>query len=217
MIIAIDGPAGSGKSTIAKLVAKKLNFLYIDTGAMYRAVTLKGIMNNIDFCNKDEVIKLAENSKIELENINGSLKVFLDNTDVSLRIRYPDITKYVSDVAKIEGVRKILSKLQREIASGKDVILDGRDIGTVIFPNAEKKFFLDADFKERANRRFLELKDSNTITVNDVENDLKNRDAIDSTREVAPLKKADDAIYIDTTNMTIHEVVDKVLEYIGAG
>lgn len=214
MIIAIDGPAGSGKSTIAKLIAQKLNFLYLDTGAMYRAITLKIILEGINIEDEEKIIQAAQNSKIQLDNVNGVLKVSLDGQDVSDRIRKPDITKYVSDVAKIAGVRKVLSALQREVASGKDAVLDGRDIGTVIFPNAEKKFFLDADFSERAKRRFVELKDSNKISVRDVEVDLHNRDTIDSTRKVAPLKKADDAIYIDTTKMTIEQVTEEVLRWI---
>jgi cytidylate kinase len=216
MIIAIDGPAGAGKSTIAKIVASNLGFLYIDTGAMYRALTLKVIEQNIDFRNKTSVIGLANNTNIDLKsNSEGILKVILDGKDVSGLIREPRITKLVSDIAKIKEVRRAMLGLQRNLGRSGSSVLDGRDIGTVVFPDADKKFYLDARLEERARRRHKELEDSGlAISPEDVAKDIKNRDTIDSTREVAPLKKADDAIYIDTTDMTIEEVVKKVLSYI---
>lgn len=217
MIIAIDGPAGAGKSTVAKLVAKKLGFLYIDTGAMYRALTLKVLETKTDIKDTQAIAALARRSKIELEETkDNSLRVYLDKKDVSQLIRQPRIAKLVSHVAKIKAVRQIMVKLQRKLGATHESVLDGRDIGTVVFPKAEKKFFIDADFKERVNRRLkdmkkLEVKSANFKTV---AADLSNRDTIDSTRKVAPLKKAKDAIYIDTTNLSIEQVVKKLLKEI---
>jgi len=217
MIIAVDGPAGAGKSTVAKILAQRLGFLYIDTGAMYRAVTLKAMENNLDINDAKALAKLAEDSSINLErNQDGSLRIFLDGRDVSLLIREPRITRFVSDVSKIKNVRTVLVRLQKEMGSHNDCVLEGRDIGTVVFPDAEKKFYIDANFQERVKRRFQDLKNLSLkgITPEEVALDLKNRDKIDSTREFAPLKKAEDAIYIDTTDMTIEEVVGKMLSYI---
>lgn len=214
MIIAIDGPAGAGKSTVAKILAKKLGFLYIDTGAMYRALTLKVLDEKIDIKATPRIIDIACQTNIDLiNNPDGSLKVLLDGRDVTCQIREPLVTRFVSDIAKIKGVREVMLKLQRRFAK-QNCVLDGRDIGTVVFPDADKKFYIDADFKERVRRRHKELKDlGQNVTLGDIESDLHNRDTIDSTREFAPLKKADDAVYIDTTDMTIDEVVSKVLSY----
>jgi cytidylate kinase len=216
VIIAIDGPAGAGKSTVAKLVAKRLKYLYLDTGAMYRALTLKVLNNGVDISNTRKIAALASESAIDVINSpDGSLIVTLDGIDVSFAIRKPHITKSVSDIAKIKDVREIMLKLQREIGKRGNIVLDGRDIGTVVFPEAEKKFYLDADLKERVNRRHKELNGlGQDITTDDVHLDLTNRDKIDTNREFAPLKKADDAIYIDTTFLTIEEVVNKLLSYI---
>ncbi len=216
MIIAIDGPAGAGKSTVAKSIAQKLSFLYIDTGAMYRALTLKSLETKINMKDNEAVIELAKNSRIDLLNEGtGALKVFLDGRDVSKEIREPVITKFVSDIAKIKGVREVMLGLQRKLGLQRDSVLDGRDIGTVVFPDAENKFYIDASFKERVQRRFKELIGlGQNVTSNDVEADLHNRDTIDSTRKFAPLKKADDAIYVDTTDMTIEQVVGTDLFFI---
>jgi len=216
MIIAIDGPAGAGKSTIAKLIAQKLGFLYIDTGAMYRALTLKALNEFIDIKDAESIIKLANNSTIDLtNNSDGSLKVMLDGIDVTREIRQPLITKHVSDLAKIKEVRQVMLKLQRALGERANSVLDGRDIGTVVFPDAQKKFYVDAHFSERVNRRHKELNESGeNITWDSVESDLLNRDTIDSTREFAPLKKADDAIFVDTTDLNIQQVVEKVMSYI---
>ncbi len=216
MIIAIDGPAGAGKSTVAKIIAKKLGFLYIDTGALYRALTLKVLETKIDIKDISRIIETAKNTRINLENNpDGSLKIFLDGQDVTRQIRQTLITKFVSDIAKIKGVRDVMLDLQRELGRDNNAVLDGRDIGTVVFPSADKKFYIDAQIPERVTRRYKELQGSGeNVTLPDVDSDLRNRDTLDSTREVAPLKKADDAIYVDTTNMSIEEVVETVLKNI---
>jgi cytidylate kinase len=219
MIIAIDGPAGSGKSTISKLIAQKLGFLYIDTGAMYRALTLKAIEQKLESGEPLQLIEIARNSIIDLRNNpDGSLKVLLDGRDVTADIRKPAITKYVSDIAKIKGVREVMLGLQRKLGKSKDSVLDGRDIGTVVFPDADIKFYLDAQFSVRVKRRYKELKElGQEVTPEATEADLHNRDTKDCTREFAPLKRADDAIYLDTTDMTIQQVVDKISSYIQQG
>ena len=216
MIIAIDGPAGAGKSTVAKLIAKELGFLYIDTGAMYRALTLKVLENKIALDDIARIIELAKNTRVELRNNQfGPQEVLVDGKDVTLKIRQPRITQFVSDIAKIKGVREVMLALQRNTAKQGNVVLDGRDIGTVVFPNADKKFYIDAEFNERVRRRYKELTDlGQNVTLKDIESDLRNRDTIDSTRQFAPLKKAEDATYIDTTNMTVEQVVNELLNYI---
>ena len=212
MIIAIDGPAGAGKSTVAKILAKRLRFLYIDTGAMYRALTLKVLENDVPVNDALRIKQLALGMSIDLRNnSDGSLTVILDGKDVTLAIRQSRITQFVSDVAKIKEVRQVLVKLQRDMGQKGNCVLDGRDIGTVVFPQAEKKFFIDASKEERVNRRFRELKGlGQSVSENDVAGDLANRDKLDSTREASPLRKAIDAIYIDTTDLTIEQVADKM-------
>ncbi len=209
MIIAIDGPAGAGKSTVAKKLAQRMGFLYIDTGAMYRCLALKALDQGVAISDTAKIIALAKGVSIDLiNNPDGSLKVLLDGKDVSEAIRKPRVTEVVSDVAKMKEVRQIMVELQRRMGVSKDSVMDGRDIGTVVFPNAQKKFYIDARFEERANRRYKEHKGlGNQASLEDVKNDLHNRDTIDSTREFSPLKKADDAIYVDTTDMSIEEVV----------
>lgn len=216
MIIAIDGPAGAGKSTVARLCAKELGFVYLDTGAIYRALTLKALDRNIDFQDEAALIRMSEDAPIAISNNqDGSVKILLDAEDVSQRIREPGVTQYVSVLARIKGVRDQMLSLQRSIGSQNDSVVDGRDIGTVVFPKADKKFYLDAEFAERVNRRFKELNQAgSSITLEEVESDLNNRDHIDSTRSYAPLKKADDAVYIDTTKMSIEEVVNAILKIV---
>lgn len=205
LIVAIDGPAGSGKSTIAKLVAKKFNFTYIDTGAMYRMITLYLLENKISFDNLDKIQKILNEINLDMKED----KFFLNNTDVSLKIREEIINENVSNVASIKAVRENLVNLQRKIASDKNVILDGRDIGTVVFPNAQVKIFLVASAEERARRRYNEFMEKNVeITYDEVLKSLKERDHLDSTRKESPLVKASDALELDTTNLKIDEVVN---------
>ena len=216
MIIAVDGPSGAGKSTVARILAKRLGFLYVDTGAMYRALTLKALENKIPVSDEKRINDLASGVRIDLRNnSDGSLSVILDGRDVSPDIRQARITRFVSDVAKIKEVREIMVKMQRELGQKKDCVLDGRDIGTVVFPDAQKKFFIDATLQVRVQRRFKELRGlGQDITLNDVEMDLSNRDKIDSTRQVSPLRQAQDAIYIDTSGLSIEQVVGKMFEFI---
>ena len=205
LIVAIDGPAGSGKSTIAKLVAKKFNFTYIDTGAMYRMITLYLLENKISFDNLDKIQKILNEINLDMKED----KFFLNNTDVSLKIREEIINENVSNVASIKAVRENLVNLQRKIASDKNVILDGRDIGTVVFPNAQVKIFLVASAEERARRRYNEFMEKKVeITYDEVLKSLKERDHLDSTRKESPLVKASDALELDTTNLKIDEVVN---------
>ncbi|QAT16933.1 cytidylate kinase [Candidatus Velamenicoccus archaeovorus] len=213
-IVAIDGPAGSGKSTVARAVARKLGLFYIDTGAMYRALALKARQEAVDPNDAPAVIALARHTRIDLsyDPREGTLRVDLDGRDVSQDIRRPEITEHVSVIAKIKEVREIMVGLQRSLAEGRRAILEGRDIGTVVFPDAYKKFFLDAACEERVRRRYLEMKEKNIpVEQQGVQNDIETRDRIDSTRACAPLRRTPDAVYIDTTRMTIDEVVAAVI------
>ena len=207
MIIAIDGPAGSGKSTIAKLIAEDLGLVYLDTGAMYRLVTLKALNEGIlgDF---EKIKKMLNNLNIDIKE-NG---FYLDNVDVSDEIRKPIVSENVSDIAAIREVREKMVDLQRKFSESKNVILDGRDIGTVVFPNANVKIFLVADAKERANRRYKELvKKGENVKIEEIYENILKRDEIDSTRKESPLKKAEDAIEVDTTSKNIEEVKNEIL------
>lgn len=215
MIITIDGPAGAGKSTVAKLVAQRLNFTYLDTGAMYRAITVAALDKGIDLTDEAALISGAEQAEIEIiSQKDGSLKVILNGSDVTRKIREVEVTKNVSFIAKVPRLRAIMVERQREFSKNHNIVVEGRDIGTVVFPYAEKKFYLGADFKERSKRRIKELVESNVpINESEIEQDLEQRDNLDLTRSVAPLKKAEDAIYIDTTFLTIEQVVNKVLSF----
>lgn len=218
LIIAIDGPGGSGKSTVARLVADSLGYLYIDTGAMYRALTLKAVKVNADLRDEGFLETLAKETRIELIKQDGSLKIYLDGEDVTDQIRLPDITNAVKYIAGAAGVRRHMAVLQRRIGQARGVILEGRDIGTVVFPDADRKFYLDASFDTRASRRYNEFRESGfNVTEQEVKEDLRKRDDSDLNRAIGPLKKADDAIFVDTTNLTIEGVVGKIVEFIKAG
>ncbi len=212
MIIAIDGPVGSGKSTIAKLVAEKLGFTYIDTGAMYRAVALKIIKTKIPL-KVSEIVQMMENTKIDLVQTEEGLKVLLDGEDVSEEIRTEEVAKLASQIARYGEIRKRLVQLQRELGErAKNVVIEGRDTGTVIFPNAELKIFLTASPEERARRRYEQLKEKGfNIPFEHLLEKVKERDKMDTERKESPLKPAEDSIIIDTTNKTIDEVVEEII------
>lgn len=211
-IIAIDGPAGSGKSTTAKLVAQKLGFLYLDTGAMYRAITLKALEYEVDVNDEEELKKLTENSSIAFENKDGVNGILLDGKDVSEEIRSPQVTRNVSFVSMHKQVRKILVEMQKKMGEKNDLVAEGRDTTTVVFPQAFK-VYLDADLKERAKRRFLELKEKGiNSTIREQEAELSRRDKLDSEREASPLVRDKEAVFVDTTHLTIEQQVDRVIE-----
>ena len=211
LVIAIDGPAGAGKSTISKLIAKNLGINYIDTGAMYRAITYKCIKEDIDVNDIQRVVDLC--SRTDVDFVDNY--IYLDGQRLNEEIRTLQVSSRVSDVAKIPQVREFLLEKQREIGKRSDVILDGRDVGTHIFPDAKYKFFLNASAQERGRRRYQELIDKGqSVVLEEIIEDIKKRDYIDSTREVAPLVKADDAIEVDTTSMTINQVVTYISDIV---
>ncbi|MDR0426562.1 MAG: (d)CMP kinase [Clostridiales bacterium] len=215
MNIAIDGPAGAGKSTIAKLLAGELNILYLDTGAMYRAAALRVLRAGGDCQNPADAERIAGGADIAVRYEGGAQRVYLDGADVTAAIREPHISKAASDVSAHPAVRYKMVELQREIAKNTDMILDGRDIGTFVLPHAAYKFFLTADADERARRRYDEQKAKGMrVDLNLVKAEILARDANDSGRALAPLKKAADAVEIDTTALSIAEVVQKLLSYI---
>jgi CMP/dCMP kinase len=214
--IAIDGPAGAGKSTIAKYISKTLGIVYLDTGAMYRAVALKAIKCGINTKDADRLAELVKDIDIKIFYSGDEQHILLDGEDVSSEIRTPEVSIGSSNVAVIPAVRIKLVDLQRKIALFDDVVMDGRDIGTFVLPEARYKFFLTASIDERAKRRYNEqlAKGIKEIALEDVKKDIEYRDKNDSTRDFAPLSKAHDAIEIDTTNMTIIEVAEKILSHI---
>ncbi len=209
--VAIDGPAGAGKSTIAKKIAKELNFIYVDTGALYRAIAFFSLKNSANTKIEDEISLLLPKINLEIKFINNEQRVFLNDEDVSDLIRTPEISMSASNVSAHPSVRKFLLDLQKKIASENNIIMDGRDIGTVILPNADLKIFLTADAKERAKRRYDELTaKSMQVDFEIILKEIIERDENDSNRAVAPLKCANDAIKIDSTKMSILEVVDTI-------
>ncbi|MHB9012713.1 MAG: (d)CMP kinase [Ignavibacteriaceae bacterium] len=212
-IIAIDGPASSGKSTSAMLVAQKLGYLYIDTGAMYRAITLLAIENKV-LNNSDEVIALANASKIDLVYTAGTTKVFLNERDVTEDIRSKEVNKFVSPISKISEVREALVKKQRILAQNNSgIVMEGRDIGSVVFPDADVKIFLTASIEQRTVRRVKEYDSKGIkVSIEEIKSNLESRDKIDSSRENSPLIKAPDAFEVDTSKVTIEQQVEIILE-----
>lgn len=215
MIIAIDGPAASGKSTTARLVAKKLNITYLDTGAMYRALTFQLLKSNVDFDNLDKVSTILGNLTIDMYDHKGTNIIKLNNEDITEEIRSSNVTKNVSEVSALLIVRKSMVVMQREIGYKSDCVVEGRDIGTIVFPNADFKFFMTADIKMRANRRLNEMNQSATVkTFDEIVLALEIRDDKDTNRENSPLRKAVDAVEIDTSELTIDEQVNKIINHI---
>ena len=220
MIIAIDGPAGSGKSTVAKIVAKKLNFRYIDTGSMYRSIAWKSLQKNTALEDKEAVADIALKTKIELVYSEGGQLVFVDDKNITDQLKMEVVSRGAAIVAAQPIIREIMTAKQRQLGGAGKVVMDGRDIGTVVFPQADKKFFLDADPKERGRRRFIELKEKNQVSDTDLSiiiEQVIQRDNEDRNRKIAPLKKAKDAILIDTTKLSIDQVVKKIITTINPG
>jgi cytidylate kinase len=210
--IAIDGPAAAGKSTIAKIVAEQLGYIYIDTGAMYRAITLKALNEGINMASNQEAGALLMETDIDLQPSDNGQLVFLDKKNVTEDIRSQHVTKAVSEMAAHELVRLRMVELQQHLAEGRGVVMDGRDIGTHVLPNAALKVFMSASVEERARRRFEENKKRNIETpLEELQDEIAKRDKMDSEREVAPLRKADDAIFIDTTPLTIQQAAEEIL------
>jgi CMP/dCMP kinase len=213
MIIAIDGPAGSGKSSTAKLVAARLGILHLDTGAMYRAITLKCLRSGLDWHDEAKIADMLKTTDITFPGTPPSVKIRMDGEDVSVAIRSDDVTKNVSDFCTVPAVRRVLVDLQRKIGKNSDTVCEGRDIATVVFPKAELKFFMVASVEERAKRRQKDFeKIGVTKSIAELVADIETRDHKDSTREISPLVKADDAIEIDTTSMTLDEQVQFIVD-----
>ena len=211
--VAIDGPAGAGKSTVARAAAQKLGYIYVDTGALYRAVGVYCLRKNIVTTDAEGVGTILSDITVELKFIDGVQHVFLNGDDVSTEIRLPEASMAASNVSAIPSVRAFLFDLQRDIAAKNNCIMDGRDIGTVVLPNAQVKIFLTADDTERAMRRYKELQEKgSTVTYQEVLDDLRIRDYNDSHREIAPLKPADDSVIVNTTDMTLEESINKIVE-----
>lgn len=215
-VVAIDGPAGTGKGTIAKLIAQELGLVNIDTGAMYRCITLEALRQGINSIEeKEKLIKIAKNIKIEMKNTNGNQEIFLNGENVTNKIRSVEVSAFVSPVSSIPEIRELMVNLQRKMTEGKNVIMEGRDITTVVFPHANVKIYLDADVEERARRRYKENKEKGMqVTFEETLEAVKKRDYNDMHKPVGALKIAEDAIVVDTTKMTIEEVKEKVKEII---
>ena len=212
--VAIDGPAGAGKSTIAKAAAKQLNYIYVDTGALYRTIAYNAVMNNV-IDDTNGIIAMLDNTKVELKYIDGVQAVFLNGEDVSAYIRTPEISMGASKVSAIPEVRAFLLSLQQEIAKENDVIMDGRDIATVVLPNADVKIFLFASPECRAQRRYKELVEKGeNVKYEDVLADVNQRDYQDSHREIAPLKPSEDSIMLDTSTLDLNQSIDLVIKTI---
>ena len=214
MVIAIDGPAGSGKSTTAKNVAEKLGFIHINTGAMYRGIALKCIQEDVNIEDTSQLNHLLTHTKLEFAS-EGESTLFMDGVDISAEITSVKVTDFVSQVSAISEVREKLVQYQRKMAEGLNVVLEGRDIGTVVFPNADHKFFLVADIHERAMRRKKEMEaKGEVVSLEELTSEMEERDRKDSTRKHSPLKKAEDAVEIDTTGISIEEQVNRIVEIV---
>jgi len=213
-IITIDGPGGAGKTTVSRILAEKLGYRYIDTGALFRAIALAVKSTEIDPNNSNEMEKLCRSLELKFVWIDNNLRLLCNGEDITDKIRMPAITMLASAVSAKLSVRSYLLDLQRELGKGGGAVFEGRDMGTVVFPEAEIKFFLDAPLKTRALRRYKELIPTNAVTLEDVEKDMQRRDENDSTRELAPLKAADNAIIIDSSKLSIDAVVDRMLSYV---
>ncbi len=214
--IAIDGPAGAGKSSIAKALSKRLGYIYIDTGAMYRAVALFFLDNDVKDGTDSRIESLLEKLEISIKYEDGAQKVILNGEDVTGKLRLEEIGKLASKFSAIGSVREKLVALQRKLAQKENVVMDGRDIGTVVLPNADLKIYLSASSKVRAKRRYLELleKGHTDLDINEIEDEIIKRDEADMNREISPLKQADNAYYLDSSDMTIDEVVSKILSMV---
>ena len=214
-IVGIDGPAGSGKGTVTKQVANRLGLINIDTGSTYRCVALETINQGVNLEEKDKIIEIAKTIKVDIQPLPEGDKIFLNGKEVTKDIRSKEVTQIVSQISSIKEVRFEMVNLQRRLAEGKDVIMEGRDICTYVFPNADVKIYLDASIEERAKRRYKENQEKNIdMTYEEVEENIRKRDENDKTKEIGALKKAEDSIVVDTTSLTIEEVVEKVIEII---
>ena len=216
MVITIDGAAGVGKTSTAKELAKRLGYQYFDTGAMYRAVTLFFIRENVDLSSKSEVVKSLDSIKLKIDfSSESEMQILLDEDDISLKIRSQEVTSKVSAVSALKDVREMMVNIQRSFTANGNFVVEGRDIGTVVFPDAKYKFYLQADYDIRAERRLADFKKLNEAkNINEIKEDLEKRDKYDSSRKLSPLKKPDNAIIIDTTLCTFEEQVYKILKHI---
>ena len=213
--IALDGPSGSGKSTVAKRLSKELNILYLDTGAMYRATALKAIKCGVDSFDVDGVSKFIDNIDLEIKYIDGAQHTFLDGEDVSEKIREPHVSMAASNISSLKCVRLKMVEMQRKIAAGTSCVLDGRDIGSYVLPDADFKFYVTASVEERANRRFKELTlKGHKVDFNELKAEIEQRDYNDKNRDFSPLVQAEDAIYLDTSFMNVEQVCNTILSYV---
>ena len=211
--IAIDGPAGAGKSTIAKRVAKELSFIYVDTGAMYRAMALYLLREGVDRNNTEQIGKICQNAEISIEYQNGEQIVLLNGENVNAYLRTEEVGNMASVSSAVPRVREKLLSLQRKLAASMSVVMDGRDIGTTILPNADVKIYLTASSLTRARRRYLELQEKGTVcNLDEIQKDIEERDQRDMNREISPLRQAEDAVLVDSSDLTIEQVVERILE-----